>query len=253
MAEDRAEDDADEFDDEEDVRPMTEEEWEKMMRESDLKAARFGELLETFHEDPNCHQIVAREMGWHDFADALEAQAADEAAQDEGDSEEADTDEEDDAFAIDEIEQAEASARGDDTDPFPEDEDEREVKKIPAYAISDRAAEAVREALKPYERGEQADEDIGDLIGQAWIGIHISCAKISGGHAMGYDDDVLCGNIVNNKRALDGAQQSIGAFEELKTRGVLPAALVDGIMPMLREAEQAIQARIAELRSKVWW
>jgi len=129
MAEDRAEDDADEFDDEEDVRPMTEEEWEKMMRESDLKAARFGELLETFHEDPNCHQIVAREMGWHDFADALEAEAADETELDEDESEEDDADVDDDdaedEFTLDETEQDEPPSLADDTDPFPEDEDER--------------------------------------------------------------------------------------------------------------------------------
>ena len=223
----------------EDSRPMTEAEWEKMMKESDVRAARFGELLETLHEDPDCHEKVAREMGWDHIVDHLEA----------GKSQ------------VDEPEEAEEGfdepAFDDDapeSDPFDIDKEGREVMQIPAYATCDRVAEQVREALKPYERTDHSlDEDTSDLIGQAWIGIHIACAKISGGHAMGYEDDVLCGNIVNNKRGLEGARQSIQAFEALRGKNVIPNAVIDRLLPMLREAGKSIVDRIEEMREKVWW
>src|SRR5215468_3708085 len=81
-------------DDSGDERPWTEEQWEKEMRESDLRAARFGELLETFSNDPNCNEIVAREMGWTELADDLAAEEADDAPDDEA------TEDDDDAEAI---------------------------------------------------------------------------------------------------------------------------------------------------------
>ena len=52
--------------------PWTEAQWEKMMRESDLKSARFGELLETLIDHPERDKIVAREMGWTELADMME-------------------------------------------------------------------------------------------------------------------------------------------------------------------------------------
>jgi hypothetical protein len=231
-------------DEADDDRPMTEEEWEKMMKESDVRAARFGELLETLHEDPDCHQKVAREMGWNDLADDLEA------AKDE--QEELDDDGDDDNDNEIEIDES-PSVEVDGYDPFGDKED-REMMQIPAYATCDRVAEEVRDALKPYEKSDDGlDEDIGELIGEAWIGIHMACAKISGGHAMGYEDDVLCGNIVNNKRALEGARQSIQAFEMLRGKKAVPDAVIDRLLPKLREAEKAIVDRIEELRGKVWW
>ena len=108
--------------------------------------------------------------------------------------------------------------------------------------------------LEPYQKPDAAvDETTGELIGEAYIGMHIACAKISGGHAMGYDDDVLGGNIVNNKRALEGARQSIEAFEHLRKTGLIPASEIDRLAPLMREAEAALVARIAELRGRIWW
>jgi hypothetical protein len=229
----------DKRDEPEDDRPWTEEQWEKMMRESDVRAARFGELLETLMDHPERDVRVAREMGWNELADMLEANP-----RDAGESDHTSPDPEP---AI------ESEEDSDEDNPF-EDEEDRAVRKIPAYVACQRAAHAVNRALKPYQRVRpRKDETVGELISEAYIGIHIACAKISGGHAMGYEDDVLCGNIVNNKRALEGARQSIQAFEILKTNRKLPAELVDRLMPLLKESEAAIEARIAELRAKVWW
>jgi hypothetical protein len=239
--------DSNQPDEAEDQRPWNEEQWERALKESDLRAARFGELLETLIDHPDRDEIVAREMGWDDLADAIEEEKEHGA---DGEDEIADDELSDDAGAGEQTPAPQESV----FDIEAEDEHDLELKQIPAYLICDEAAEAVRELLLPFQKEDRPlDEDAGDAVGQAFIGIHIACAKISGGHAMGYDEDALCGNIVNNKRALAGARQSIDGFQELLKLKVLDRAAVEKIMPKLKEAEAAIEARIAELRAQVWW
>ena len=48
---------------ESDDRPWNEAKWERFMLASDVRSAKFGELLETLIDDPNCDEIIAREMG----------------------------------------------------------------------------------------------------------------------------------------------------------------------------------------------
>lgn len=221
-------------------RPPTGAEWEAMMRESELQAARFGELLETLHDHPDHERTIAKEMGWDHIVDALDAGEPPIDTEDGAESGLDDTD-------LNDIDD-------DDGEPFEIEKMDRGVKRIPAYAVCDRVGEAVRAILEPLQKDDaELDEDATEVTGDAFIGIHIACAKISGGHAMGYDDDTLCGNIVNNKRALEGARQSIRGFQELVALKLLPAEKVANVLPQLKEAEAAIEARIAELRAKVWW
>jgi hypothetical protein len=229
-------------DEADDDRPWNEEQWEQALKESDLRAARFGELLETLIDHPDRDEIVAREMGWDDLADAIQEDKAGAADADDADDEE---DRDDDSIGT-----ADEPKSVFDED----DEHDIELKQIPAFVICEQAAEAVRELLLPFQKEDRPlDEDAGDAIGQAFIGIHIACAKISGGHAMGYDEDSLCGNIVNNKRALAGARQSIDGFKDMQRLKVLDSGSVQRVLPMLQEAQAAIEARIEELRAKVWW
>src|SRR5687767_14907903 len=62
-------------DEPDDERPYTEEQWEALFRQSDLKAAKFGELLETLHDQPDHELTIAREMGWTWLVEALEEEA----------------------------------------------------------------------------------------------------------------------------------------------------------------------------------
>ncbi len=39
--------------------------WERFLREQDLRAERYLELMETYRDHPDRDNIVAREMGWH--------------------------------------------------------------------------------------------------------------------------------------------------------------------------------------------
>jgi hypothetical protein len=233
----------------EDDRPMTEAEWEKMMKESDLRAARFGELLETLMDHPDREQLVAREMGWDDLADALaEKEAAEKAGLTDDES-----DDDDDRPDFDDGVDDETPYTDSGEGPFGRDEHNRELQMIPAYAACERAAEAINNVLKPFQSEDvKMEEDDGQLIGEAWIGFHIACAKMSGGHAMGYDPDVLGGNIVNNKRGLEGARQAIRAMTSLVDKKYIPRETLDKLMPLMREAESLLVERIEELRSKMW-
>src|SRR5258706_9498504 len=47
-----------------DDRPWTEEQWEQLFRESDVRSAKFGEIFETVIDDPDRDAIIEREMGW---------------------------------------------------------------------------------------------------------------------------------------------------------------------------------------------
>ena len=264
----------DEFDPPDD-RPWSEEKWEAFMRESDLRSARFGEIFETVIDDPNRDRIIAREMGWDWLTEALdEKEAADAAggtdAADESDEEDA---EEEDKEWREEVARAQQEAQEeardgasddfDDDEELYEDEDDDdgpptrdfrgERKSIPAYRIAFDTGMKIHHALNPYLRGKPAESDYDELLGKASIGCHIAAAKIAGGHAMGYDDDVLCGNIANCKRGLAGAEEAEQAFIELKEAGVLPAEVVDALLPDVRAVIAAVKERIEDLRKRVWW
>jgi hypothetical protein len=158
--------------------------------------------------------------------------------------EEADDDEDDEDIAT-------SAAPADDDGPTPFDLDADDVKEIEAYRKSMIAAERIHDALKT-ELEKPADSG-DEEIGEAFINAHIACAKIAGGHGMGYDDDVLCGNIVCNKIALAANKRCEEALLALRQRKTVPADVIDPLLPDLLEARASIEQRIAELRSKVWW
>ena len=253
-----------------DDRPWTEEQWEEFMKEGDLRAARFGEILETVMDDPDRDRIVARHMGWTHIEEMLDEQERAEAeGRGAGDDEDNDEDEDEDedfdpdaimneAVAEVEAQKAEAEAIG--KDPFA-DEEEEDERNIPAYKLANEVGLRVHDALQPFMQArapkdpdEEWDRDeVDERMGEAYIGCMIAAAKIVGGHAMGYEDDVLCGNIANCKRGLAGADQCEAALLWLKANGHVPADLVDRLLPDVRAVQQAVRERIEELRKGVWW
>ena len=254
-------------DDVDDDRPWDEERWEAFMRESDLRAARFGEILETVRDEPDRDRIVAKEMGWTWIEEALDEQEAARAAGEAGGGEEEEWDKGEDADVDDEAD-AEATADGgpeSETDAAPVPRRRRSIRdplddedgtgEIVAYRLAFDVGMKVDEALQPYMKAEAGtgDEEYERRLGEAYIGVHIAAAKIAGGHAMGYEDDVLCGNIANCKRGLVGAESAEQALLELKAAGSLPADVVDVLLPDVRAVIEAVKARIEELRKRVWW
>jgi hypothetical protein len=231
------------------------------MKESDLRSARFGEILETVIDHPDRDALIDRHMGWDEPDDPEDV--------DDNDEREPGFDPKSimaDAAAEAGAEEAERERLGKSPDDDPPDdplgkkEERDDERRIPAYKLANEVGLRVHEALKPYmqarvpEDVENWDRDEADeRLGEAYIGCMIAAAKIIGGDAMGYEDDVLCGNIANCKRGLAGADQAEAALLWLREKNALPAGLVDRLLPDVRAVQQAVRARIEELRRGVWW
>lgn len=54
--------------------PMDEFQWEQMLKESDRKSDRFGEVLKKYDGHPDSERMMAREMGWSWVEDELDAE-----------------------------------------------------------------------------------------------------------------------------------------------------------------------------------
>ncbi len=205
------------------------------MQAADVRSAKFGELMETLIDHPDRDEIVAHEMGWD--RSNREPEEIDESwfAGDESASEDDDLDDDD----------------GDDC----LDDDVRrsrdEMESIEAYAASYRWSLRVHDELKPlFDRYDDVrlDEDLDRALKSFEV-----AAKIAGGHGMGYEDDVLCGNIVCCKRSLAAADEALEALEGIQSRDVAAGIPIEDLIVQGRHARRLVAERIEELRSRVWW
>lgn len=227
-------------------RPMTEAEWEEHFRESDAQSARFGELFETVMDDPDAEEILAREMGWDEDDEPGDYDPEREAWEQERDQ----ILEEAEASLDDPEERAriEAQMR----------EEHEQLERMPAYRLAFdnglKVHQAVTRLIKGHidDDGDPTDE-VGEYLVEASANALIPGAKIAGGHGMGYEDDVLCGNIVCCKRALEAAQKCHAALDWLTRQGVLPADEGAQLAADIAAVIHAVEQRIAELRKRVWW
>ena len=269
--------------------PWSEEQWEAYFKEADLRAARFGELLETLQDHPDCEEIVSHEMGWdrpverdEDVSEfiaevnaAMEEQSWKSESFDEDEDDELDGPADGDDDLLGDPSLADADADDDDANPFADDDDDDDdgVRSIPAYNLAMEVGEEVHLALRPFmQRPSQpdqnddqrlVDEDLDDVeadfddaderLAEAFINSLIPAAKIAKGHGLGYDDEFLCGNIVCCKTALQAATKARESLESLKEDALLPVSLADELIRRLRSVESAVSDRIQFLRSKVWW
>ncbi len=76
-------------------------------------------------------------------------------------------------------------------------------------------------------------------------------AHVAGGHAFGYDEEGLCGNIVKCRWALAECLFVINSLEFLATRHLRPEYAT--LLADARTLQPLIEARIARLRARVWW
>jgi hypothetical protein len=233
-----------------DERPWTEQEWERFIEKADARSARYQELFETLLDHPQRDKLIRKEMGWK-FDPELEAEL--ERMEQEHAAEAEEWDE-----ADDEAEPPEADGGSEASDEEAEDEEpfaeyEREMMAIPAYAramlAAERIGEGLQEVAKRLETAGQEDEDLSDAAAQMMV----ATAKIANGHGMGYEDEVLCGNIVQCKRALAAALTCERALGSLMKRGLLSSGGGKKLLAEAEAARLAIEARIVELRKRVWW
>ena len=213
-------------------RPWSEAQWAAFMREGEARAARMSEILETVIDRPDRWEIVAREMGWELVEDGSDDPA------------EMDTE-----FIVEEAspEQTEAMTLN-------MEKQDREVEAIPAYARAMALSGKMDNLLEPLlKEPSTLAEEIVEVASDAYIQVKIIGAKISSGHAMGYEDEVLCGNIVCNTVAREAAGRCRQALVDLQERQFVPKEKISELLIELEQVEQALDQRIADLRGRVWW
>jgi len=59
-------------------------EWERFLRQQDGKTEKYMQLLETYLDDPERDEIIAREMGWTQLLDEKDWSVEVDALMDEG-------------------------------------------------------------------------------------------------------------------------------------------------------------------------
>jgi hypothetical protein len=237
-------------------KPWTEAQWQAFMKESDLKAARFGELLETLRNDPNCHEKVAEEMGWADDEDDDEdPELAGERSRWIEEMNEAGQE------ALRELEaEREADQRAGITPAQRTKLDqEREQSENPIYGAACQLTERVMDVLEPHMKKDAsstaADEDgEDDPLTDAYIGVMTAGAKLARVIDADDDDEQMLGNtVVCLRLALEATQKGKAGWEALPSRKILPAKVVEEMVAEHARVEKMIADRIAELRAKMWW
>ena len=93
------------------------------------------------------------------------------------------------------------------------------------------------------------DEDILDAISAS----SIIPAKIAGGHGMGYERDMLCGNIANCKRSLKNAKICVYMLEIVRAKSTFPGRDINILISEAIKVEREVFKWIEYLRSRIWW
>jgi hypothetical protein len=254
----------------EDDRPWTEAQWEDFLRKSEARSARYCELFETLIDHPDAEAIIAREMGWTDDDDDEEFNA--ECAFDVNDAFAGDDEWEDSSagrslpdefaagheFADDEDDIADEAVAGEGADDDGDDEDpfdgDRKMRAIPAYAAAYDWGLRVHQSLRDLVNASECDDPTEPLM-VAYGDSLLVAAKIAGGQGLNSDgsDESLCGNIVLCRIALDAANRSLAAMAELRGQEIGEPAMLDSLIEEGNGVRRVVEARIAELRSRVWW
>jgi hypothetical protein len=213
-------------DDPNEERPWTEAQWEQLLRRSDARSAKYGELFETLRDHPDRERMIAHDMGWD-----IEAPMSPWSEDDLPDEEE-----EEESYSDMQL----------------DDLPDNGLKALPAYQHAYQWGWNIYQVLDELlDSDEELDSDDPRSIVLS-DGLTVS-AKIAGGHGMGYSDDVLCGNIVYCRRGLEAVERSIAALKTILEQGQLPASRIQPLLDEGSRVRELLNQHIATLRARVWW
>jgi hypothetical protein len=188
---------------EEPSRPWTEAEWERFIRQSEARSARAMELMETLYkegaDEDQIERRLCREMGWPE-----PDSSANEVNQGSGD-----------AMSFDQANDELASDAGESSP------DEAETP--PGYDLAYAVGLEVMRTLQGVDHSQTSDQT-HERLRSAMEHALIPAAKLRGGHAMGYDDEVLAGHIVYCRIALKAAAAAKEDVQWLTDRGVMASS-----------------------------
>src|SRR3989338_5652809 len=120
--------------------------------------------------------------------------------------------------------------------------DHENLRNIPAYKLSFSFVLEIGNYLIKSSLDESTHKE---LLHHAFRII----ASIAAGDGLGYHEEVLCGNIVENVWALNHAQKCLLILKGLS----LEDRKIQDFAQRAGQIIEELQASILELRSKVWW
>ncbi len=236
-------------------RPPDDKEWdefdyEQLMRESDARTDKYGELLDKYQDHPDRERIVAREMGWTWIEEALEEQAAAQAERNE-----AEADADDDPFA----------ANGEAAMAIEVPDDEPPLEPDPATEgvdwVRDKHGELSHPLVLRALDGSVAfwrqccELKLVKTEDDALVRLHeeyqICGAKLAGAlNGLAYGRDLREGAFIVAylKRALSHLHAALAALEEVASKNLLPMELLATIRTEMFALREEILRLMEEFR-----
>lgn len=237
------------FDDE----PWDENEWERFLRERDQQIDRSMRLLNDFLEkhprpdDRDAEALAVWKERLRAFVDAKGWTPGDMALPfiwlDEADAEEEEP--------AQRRPGEEVPLGFEDDAPFPEEpleeaqEDFDPVERVPVY----RQALDVTGAVIDWSHGLPTHVKDGTLVQFCALVTQIP-AKVAKGHGLGFERDMIGGNIACVKRSLAAANQALGLLAQMKGSAALHRATYQQLYEALFELRNALGLYVQELRAQ---
>ncbi|TAK62267.1 MAG: hypothetical protein EPO24_05045 [Bacteroidetes bacterium] len=212
--------------------------WEQFMQEQDRKVDRIMELMERYKDDPNCDDIVAREMGWDKAFEEMEGEDSDI---DEpfylDDSEEDDDDDDNAGEEWKSVAGAELQDGARVSRPY---------HSLPAFQRAHEFGLRSHKFVMQMQEQMREDSDVVDFVSNAMI----AAAKMAGGASFHDDARMLGGNIAYCKRGLNAANKSIEALQTLRNRKMIDEESYVSLFKDAKEVRDGIALYIVDLREK---
>lgn len=221
-----------------------EHQWEEFLRESDKRTELYHQLFEAYVRDnpppeetapadqreqywETLHEHLAQQMGW-DLPDSSAEPDFLEGMEEEDEFE-------DDDFTGEEWK----SGLGAD---FPEEQD---FEELPIYQKAFDFGQAVYAWVDTLP-GDQRESAIVELCSST---LQVA-AKIAGGHGMGYDLEVLGGNIAQCKRALAAANRALDALRVFRDSDLISEGDYRRLYEYGFEVRNEVGVYVQELRER---
>ena len=215
--------------------PMDEFQWEKFMKESDVRTDKYSKLLDKYMDHPDRDRIVAREMGWTWVEEMMDAE---------------------DKGVLEEPEDKDPFGDVPDLVPNPLTEGTDWVRNEHGHVehplclrTRNVAMELWHHAEKLGLLGENGDKELHDMIFQA----QMAGAKLAGAlNHLAYDDDRDGGFLVAAlKRALNYLHEAIALTGKVEAKKLIEPEQLKSYEKNLFEIRQEILALMNRYRDDV--
>ncbi len=215
-------------------KPMDEFGWEEFLKKNDEMVDKYAALMEKYMNDPNCDEIIAREMGWNHLLedDGIERPWLDEMneAMEHGD----------------EIEEGDAWK----VTAGIEDESEYDIpnfRKDPLYQLGFSFAVDFIKWFNELPEKIQNDADLLEAVRNATI----PGAKIAGAVSIDDEDkDQLGMRLATYKRGLVAANKTLLALSGVKAKNLINQQIIFPFIKRATELRNALAVRVLEIRDR---